>query len=66
MNDNNQFNQPNMKKLLLTTILIALSAMSFGQEVETVSERFHYRYLKKEQTELSPDGYKAKERDLNE
>ena len=25
--------------------------MSFGQEVETVSERFHYRYLKKEQTE---------------
>ena len=40
-----------MKKLLLTTILIALSAMSFGQEVETVSERFHYRYLKKEQTE---------------
>jgi hypothetical protein len=23
-------------------------------------------YLKKEQTELSPDGYKAKERDLNE
>jgi hypothetical protein len=50
MNDNNQFNQPNMKKLLLTTILIALSAMSFGQEVETVSERFHYRYLKKEQT----------------
>ena len=24
--------------------------MSFGQEVETVSERFHYRYLKKEQT----------------
>lgn len=32
------------------TILIALSAMGFGQEVETVSERFHYRYLKKEQT----------------
>ena len=23
-------------------------------------------YLKKDQTELSPDGYKAKERDLNE
>ena len=23
-------------------------------------------YLTKEQTELSPDGYKAKERDLNE
>jgi hypothetical protein len=23
-------------------------------------------YLAKEQTELSPDGYKAKERDLNE
>ena len=27
-----------------------MSAMCFGQEVETVSERFHYRYLKKEQT----------------
>lgn len=39
-----------MKKFLLTTILISLSAIGFGQEVETVSERFHYRYLKKEQT----------------
>ena len=32
------------------TVLIALSALCFGQEVETVSERFHYQYLKKEQT----------------
>lgn len=39
-----------MKKILLMTILIALFAMSFGQEVETVSERFHYRCMKKEQT----------------
>ncbi len=39
-----------MKKFLLATIMISLSAMCFGQEVETVSERFHYRYLKKEQT----------------
>ncbi len=39
-----------MKKFLFTTILLSLSAMCFGQEVETVSERFHYRYLKKEQT----------------
>ena len=39
-----------MKKFLLATILISLSAMCFGQEVETVSERFHYRYLRKEQT----------------
>lgn len=31
-------------------MLISLSAIGFGQEVETVSERFHYRYLKKEQT----------------
>ena len=30
--------------------LLLLSAMCFGQELETVSERFHYRYLKKEQT----------------
>ena len=39
-----------MNRLLLTALLISLSALSFGQEVETVSERFHYRYLKKEQT----------------
>ena len=39
-----------MKKFLLVTILISLSAMCLGQEIETVSERFHYRYLKKEQT----------------
>ena len=31
-------------------MMISLSAIGFGQEVETVSERFHYRYLKKEQT----------------
>lgn len=39
-----------MKKFLLMTMLISLSAIGFGQEVETVSERFHYRYLKKENT----------------
>ena len=39
-----------MKKILLITILITLSALGFGQVVETVSERFHYQYLKKEQT----------------
>lgn len=39
-----------MKRFLLMTILISLSALCFGQDVETVSERFHYRYLKKEQT----------------
>ncbi|MBO6025095.1 MAG: hypothetical protein J6P83_09615 [Bacteroidales bacterium] len=39
-----------MKKFLLITILITLSVLSFGQEVETVSERFHYRYLKKEKS----------------
>ena len=39
-----------MKKFLLMTFLISLSALCFGQDVETVSERFHYRYLKKEQT----------------
>ena len=38
-----------MKKFLLLTILISLSAIGFGQEVETVSERFHYRYLRPEQ-----------------
>ena len=43
-------NLTNMKKFLLMTMLISLSAIGFGQEVETVSERFHYRYLKKEQT----------------
>ena len=29
---------------------MSLSALCFGQDVETVSERFHYRYLKNEQT----------------
>ena len=39
-----------MKRFLLIAILLSLSALCFGQTVETVSERFHYRYLKKEQT----------------
>lgn len=39
-----------MNRFLLLSLLVFLSALSFGQEVETVSERFHYRYLKKEQT----------------
>lgn len=40
-----------MKKFLLITILASLSVVCFGQEkVEKVSERFHYRYLKKENT----------------
>ena len=39
-----------MKKFLLMTMLIYLSTICFGQGVETVSERFHYRYLKKENT----------------
>lgn len=39
-----------MKKIVLMTILISLSAVCFGQEVEMVSERFHYQYLKKEST----------------
>lgn len=39
-----------MKRFILITLLVSLSALSFGQEVETVSERFHYRYLKKEAT----------------
>ena len=39
-----------MKRILLVTILVSLSVLCFGQEIESVSERFHYRYLKKEQT----------------
>ena len=39
-----------MNRFLLMSFLLLLSALCFGQEVETVSERFHYRYLKKEQT----------------
>ena len=39
-----------MNRLLLISFLLSLSAIGFGQEVETVSERFHYRYLKNEQT----------------
>ena len=39
-----------MKRILLVTIFVSLSVLCLGQDVETVSERFHYRYLKKEQT----------------
>ena len=40
----------NMKRFLFLTCLVLLSVLCFGQTVETVSERFHYQYLKKEQT----------------
>ena len=39
-----------MKRILLLTILASLSAWCFGQDVVTVSDRFHYRYLKEDQT----------------
>ena len=39
-----------MNRFMLMTFLLFLSVLCFGQEVETVSERFHYQYLKKEQT----------------
>ena len=39
-----------MKRFLFLTCLALLSVLCFGQTVETVSERFHYQYLKKEQT----------------
>ena len=45
-----------MNKVLPTLLLVLLSAVCFGQAVttvdtvETVSDRFHYIYLKKEQT----------------
>ena len=39
-----------MNRLLLISFLLFLSTICFGQDVETVSERFHYRYLKNEPT----------------
>ena len=39
-----------MNRILLIAFLLIMSVMGFGQDVETVSERFHYRYLKKEQS----------------
>ena len=39
-----------MKNFLLLTMMVSLSAFCFGQSVETVSERFHYQYQRKEQT----------------
>ena len=44
-----------MKRLLLIATLILLGLTGFGQEVqkvETVSERFHYRYLKEEKPSI--------------
>ena len=37
-----------MKRFLFLTSLLLLSVLCFGQTVETVSERFHYQYLKQE------------------
>jgi len=39
-----------MKRVIFMFCMISLSILCFGQEIETVSERFHYRYLKKDQT----------------
>ena len=39
-----------MNRFLLMTFMLLPAVLCFGQEVETVSERFHYQYLKKEQT----------------
>lgn len=39
-----------MNRLLPLTLALFLTAACFGQSVETVSERFHYQYQKKEQT----------------
>ena len=37
-----------MRKFLFITVFVSLSMMCLGQEQETVSERFHYIYLKPE------------------
>ncbi len=37
-----------MKRFLFLTSFMLLSVLCFGQTVETVSERFHYQYLKQE------------------
>ena len=39
-----------MRRLLPLAMALFFSVACFGQSVETVSERFHYQYLKKEQT----------------
>lgn len=38
----------NMNRFLPLTLLLFLSVACFGQQVETVSDRFHYQYLKQE------------------
>lgn len=39
-----------MKRVIFMFCMVSMSMFCFGQEIETVSERFHYRYLKKDQT----------------
>ena len=41
-----------MKRVLLTTTLLWLGLVGYSQQVETVSERFHYRYLKEEKPSI--------------
>lgn len=37
-----------IKNSILAAVLLLLSGIALGQEVETVSDRFHYQYLKKD------------------
>lgn len=57
-----------MRKLLLTTMLFGMCLASFGQTVqtvETVSERFHYRYLKQEKPSIEQIQKDNEERQRN-
>lgn len=57
-----------MRKILLTTMLLGLCLTGFSQEVqqvETVSERFHYRYLKEEKPSIEQIQKDNKERQHN-
>lgn len=54
-----------MKRVLLTTTLLWLGLMGYGQQVETVSERFHYRYLKEEKPSIEQIQKDNEERQRN-
>ncbi len=54
-----------MKRFLFLTCLVLLSGLCFGQTVETVSDRFHYQYLKKEKPSIEQIQKDNEERQRN-
>lgn len=51
-----------MRRLLLFTLMILVASRGLGQKVETVSDRFHYRYVKEDKKPTIEDIQKDNEK----